>query len=109
MSIKRKDRTEINDFLIISKTEIDRLMEQSPFIPFRIISKFNHHFKNKLNFELPSELDIINPTYIYNEKKEKIDIVILNDYLLPIIPNNQSINNNPNNYSIIMFPEDDVV
>lgn len=95
ISIKRNDRTEINDFLLICKTEMDRLMEQSPFIPRKIIIQFKQNFKD-LQFELPSELDIINPTIIYKEK---------NDFLPEKIKEN-SPNDDQNNYSIIIFDEE---
>ena len=69
LALHKNNRDDIDDFFIISKSEMDRLMEQSPIIPKKILKLFKNKFAKNIknfNFELPIELDDINPTYVYN-------------------------------------------
>ena len=68
LAITPNNRQDATEFILICKTEIDRLLEQSPMIPKYIQKFFKRLFINKINFEIPTELDNINPVYIYNEQ-----------------------------------------
>ena len=64
LALQNSYRQSINDYMLICRSELDRLLEQSPNIPKQIQIQFKQKFNDVLNIELPVELDNIKPTYI---------------------------------------------
>jgi hypothetical protein len=73
LSLHRNERKDIGDYLLFCQTDMDRLIEQSPLIPEIILSEFKRKFMKKIIFELPAELDTINPVFINNNNKYNLD------------------------------------
>ena len=79
LSLIRSDRAKIDNFLLICKAELDRLIEQSPAIPGKIKIRFKNKFRKKIQFALPTQLDTIMPIYI-SGRKDTIINIDNNDY-----------------------------
>lgn len=58
-------RTPAADFMLVARSDMDRLMEQSPIIHDKIIIQFKERFR-KNTIEKPVECDAIKPTFIYH-------------------------------------------
>ena len=70
LSLRRNERKDIGDYLLFCQTDMDRLIEQSPLIPEVILNDFKKRFIKKIIFELPAELDTINPVFINNNNNK---------------------------------------
>ena len=92
LSLQRSERLNVNNLLLFCQNDMDRLIEQSPVIPECILLLFKKKFLKKLNCELPTELDNINPIYIYNKnydfKYHHTFYKLFNTSTDPIIINN---------------------
>jgi hypothetical protein len=70
LSLERSQRKNADDVLKASKTEYDRLVENSPSIPSDVIAKFMEKFKHSSDFNLPYEVSTnLSHTFVFNEKK----------------------------------------
>jgi len=71
------DRIPADEFIKKCKEEYNRLVEISPFIPNKILLKFNNKFKNNDDLIKPEIGDVINATDIYlmdkMERKSMVD------------------------------------
>lgn len=71
LAIAPEDRQDVHDFLQICRAEYDRLIEQSPIVPDRIINQFKLSFKD-MEISVPDICNGIHRTVVYNERKKNI-------------------------------------
>lgn len=69
LSLHPNDRQDSMDFIKVSRTELDRLIEQSPVIPDSIIAEFQEIFGDNEALEKPEIVGDIDHTTIFREKK----------------------------------------
>jgi hypothetical protein len=60
------DRTSPHEMLKYSRSEYDRLVETSPFIPRKVVDMFNYKFKKNIDFIKPEICDKIHGTQVFN-------------------------------------------
>lgn len=75
LSLHPNDRLDSMDFIKICRSELDRLIEQSPAIPDTIIGLFMKEFKNLPNFKRPDICKGIEHTEAYKDKNERLKIL----------------------------------
>lgn len=68
LSLHPNDRQDSMDFIKVSRTELDRLIEQSPVIPDSIIAQFQEIFGDNEALEKPEIVGDIDHTNIFREK-----------------------------------------
>lgn len=67
LSLHPDDRMDSLDFLKICRTEVDRLIEQSPPIPDKSLSEFKAKFGNIEGIRKPDICDYLEHTYVYSD------------------------------------------
>jgi hypothetical protein len=72
LAISPEERMDAQDFLKMCRNELDRLIEQSPSIPDKIIEDFSHKFGRIKNLRKPDICDQIEHTHIYIDKDGKL-------------------------------------
>lgn len=70
LALPRMQREKCMDFLLVCRSELDRLIEQSPSIPDDIISQFENRFKN-LDMSKPEVCNSMKKTRIYVDTVKK--------------------------------------
>jgi hypothetical protein len=73
------------DFIKIQRNELDRLIEQSPSIPEKVINRFEANFK-AIQIKKPDICNHLERTSIYKMKASE-SIAELNDIVPPLTPN----------------------
>jgi len=67
LSLHPNERQDPGDFIKYAKSELDRLMEQSPMIPQEVIDLFIKTFKKIKNVKMPEICNKLEPTTVYSE------------------------------------------
>lgn len=75
LSLHPNDRLDSMDFIKICRAELDRLIEQSPPIPDRIIQQFLLEFKDLPDLKRPDICKGIEHTEAYKDKSERLKIL----------------------------------
>ena len=75
LSLPRSQREPCMEFLIVSRSELDRLIEQSPAVPDDIISEFKREFPDS-ELAKPIKWNDMEKTLIHVPKDEKMSMVI---------------------------------
>lgn len=75
LSLPRSQREPCMEFLIVSRSELDRLIEQSPAVPDGIIRDFKNEFPDS-ELAKPTKWNDMEKTTIYVPKDEKMSSVI---------------------------------
>jgi hypothetical protein len=75
LSLPRSQREPCMEFLIISRSELDRLIEQSPAVPDDIISEFKREFPDS-ELAKPIKWNDMERTLIHIPKDEKMSMVV---------------------------------
>ena len=76
VNLERNKRRDADEFLKYCRTEFDRLVEQSPNIPRKIIEEFKRKFKNTVELQLPDICDVIEHTSTYpKDDIEPVEVV----------------------------------
>lgn len=66
LSLAPEERTQVTEFINLSRKELDRLMEQSPIVDEKVIDKFNKKFPDKkTDFKKPVIFGTIEHTKVY--------------------------------------------
>lgn len=73
LSLPRKQRENVMDFLLVCRSELDRLIEQSPSIPDKIISEFCKAFPN-VELSAPVKWNDLEKTLAYVPKATIVTI-----------------------------------
>ena len=77
LALDPKRRKDADEFLAVSRSQFDKLIEQSPPIPDKIIKLFKSTFKKTTNIHKPDICNGIDPCNIYKPtSEEKIGNVI---------------------------------
>jgi hypothetical protein len=71
LALPRNQRENCMDFLLVCRSELDRLIESSPTIPKDVINSFEHTFKN-VKISKPEVCDNLETTKIYDSANENI-------------------------------------
>lgn len=66
------ERTDCMIFLKMCRTELDRLMEQSPIIQEKIIAQFKSKYKTNKDVRLPDIANGITATKVYEDKQSRL-------------------------------------
>jgi hypothetical protein len=69
LALHPKERIDSRDFLKITRAELDRLIEQSPPIPDRIIAEFEREFVDSKDLKKPDIAHGIEHTHIFVDSK----------------------------------------
>ena len=72
LSLHPKERMDSIDFLKLCRNELDRLIEQTPPVPDRIIKQFEKKFGHIPNLKKPDICDHIEHTYVYQDKEDRL-------------------------------------
>jgi hypothetical protein len=72
LSLHPNDRLDSMDFIKICRSELDRLIEQSPPIPDPIIQSFLYEFKDLPNLKRPDICKGIEHTEAYKDKNDRL-------------------------------------
>jgi len=75
LSLPRSQREPCMEFLIVSRSELDRLIEQSPAVPDGIINEFKKEFPDS-ELAKPTRWNDMEKTTVYVPKDEKMSTVI---------------------------------
>jgi hypothetical protein len=75
LSLPRAQREPCMEFLIVSRSELDRLIEQSPAVPDGIITEFKKEFPDS-ELAKPTRWNDMEKTTVYVPKDEKMSTVI---------------------------------
>ena len=75
LSLPRSQREPCMEFLIVSRSELDRLIEQSPAVPDGIIKEFKNEFPDS-ELAKPTRWNDMEKTTVYVPKDEKMSTVI---------------------------------
>jgi hypothetical protein len=75
LSLPRSQREPCMEFLIVSRSELDRLIEQSPAVPDGIIAEFKKEFPDS-ELAKPTRWNDMEKTTVYVPKDEKMSSVI---------------------------------
>jgi hypothetical protein len=67
LALHPDDRIDSLDFLKVCRTEVDRLIEQSPPIPEKSLSDFKNKFGNIEGIRKPDICDYLEHTYVYSD------------------------------------------
>ena len=68
LALRRDQRSHCQDFLKVCRLELDRLIEQCPSFPERVIQEFNVHFKDAVDIHKPDICNGIEPTRICDDE-----------------------------------------
>jgi len=82
LSLHSRERMDSIDFLKICRNELDRLIEQTPPVPDRIIKQFERKFGHIPNLKKPDICDHIEHTYVYQDKESRMKEVATNAALM---------------------------
>ena len=82
LSLHPNDRNDSMDFIKISRSELDRLIEQSPQIPDSIIEQFQEMFGDNVALEKPDITGDIDHTTIFRDNKGRLVEVATNAALM---------------------------
>lgn len=98
LALHPRDRLDSMDFLKICRSELDRLIEQSPPIPDDIIASFEKEFQSLKNLKKPDIAHGIDHTEVFNNNDSRLRQIavdaaihlkqkkkVLNDSLIPEI------------------------
>lgn len=72
MRLHPDERSDAALFLKMFRTELDRLMEQSPRIPEKVIQQFNNLFKNNTDLVKPDITGILEHTEVYKDTGSRL-------------------------------------
>jgi hypothetical protein len=72
MNLHPDERMDSNNFLKMFRIELDRLIEQSPPIPERVIKQFNELFKNTPEVVKPEITGILQHTKVYKDSSSRL-------------------------------------
>jgi hypothetical protein len=72
MNLHPDERMEAFNFLKMFRTELDRLIEQSPSIPEQVIKDFNSVFKNTADVVKPEITGILNHTKVFIDTNSRL-------------------------------------
>ena len=72
LSLHPKERMDSIDFLKLCRNELDRLIEQTPPVPDRIIRQFEKKFGHIPNLKKPDICDHIEHTYVFQDKEQRL-------------------------------------
>jgi hypothetical protein len=72
MNLHPDERMEAFNFLKMFRTELDRLIEQSPSIPEQVIKDFNSIFKNTADVVKPEITGILNHTRVFIDTNSRL-------------------------------------
>lgn len=72
MNLHPDERMEAFNFLKMFRTELDRLIEQSPSIPEKVIKNFNSIFKNTADVVKPEITGILNHTRVFIDTNSRL-------------------------------------
>lgn len=72
MNLHPDERMEAFNFLKMFRTELDRLIEQSPSIPEQVIKDFNGVFKNTADVVKPEITGILNHTRVFVDTNSRL-------------------------------------
>ena len=82
LSLHPNDRNDSMDFIKVCRSELDRLIEQSPQIPDSIIEQFQEMFGDNLALEKPDITGDIDHTIIFRDNKSRLVEVATNAALI---------------------------
>ena len=82
LSLHPRERMDSIDFLKLCRNELDRLIEQTPPVPDRIIRQFEKKFGHIPNLKKPDICDHIEHTYVYQDKEARMKEVATNATLM---------------------------
>ena len=68
LALHPNDRMDSMDFLKICRSELDRLIEQSPAIPDTVITLFENKFKDKTSLKRPDIANGMDHTHVFDDK-----------------------------------------
>jgi len=72
MALHPSDRLDSLDFIKMCRNELDRLIEQSPAIPDKIIAEFERKFGSIESLKKPDICNHIEHTVVYENKNERL-------------------------------------
>ena len=72
LALHPNERIDSMDFLKICRSELDRLIEQSPPIPDDIITEFEKEFENIADFKRPDIAHGVDHTKVFNSKNDRL-------------------------------------
>jgi hypothetical protein len=72
LALHPKERIDSMDFLKICRSDLDRLIEQSPPIPDDIIKEFEKEFEHIQDFKRPDIAHGVDHTKVFNSKDERL-------------------------------------
>ena len=72
LALHPKERIDSMDFLKICRSDLDRLIEQSPPIPDDIIKEFETEFEHIKDFKRPDIAHGVDHTKVFNSKDERL-------------------------------------
>jgi hypothetical protein len=72
MNLHPDERMEAFNFLKMFRTELDRLIEQSPEIPEKVVKDFNSVFKNTADVVKPEITGILNHTRVFVDTNSRL-------------------------------------
>ena len=72
LALHPKERIDSMDFLKICRSDLDRLIEQSPPIPDDIIAEFEKEFENITDFKRPDIAHGVDHTKVFNSKDDRL-------------------------------------
>jgi len=72
LALHPKERIDSMDFLKICRSDLDRLIEQSPPIPDDIIKEFETEFEHIQDFKRPDIAHGVDHTKVFNSKDERL-------------------------------------
>jgi hypothetical protein len=72
LALNPLDRIDAMDFLKICRQDLDRLIEQSPPIPDKVIEEFETEFKHVPNLAMPDICHGIRHTRVYDSSKSRL-------------------------------------
>ncbi len=85
LALHPNERQDSMDFIKIQRNELDRLIEQSPSIPEKVISRFEANFK-AIQIKKPDICNHLERTSIYKMRGSE-PVPELNDIVPPLTPN----------------------
>jgi hypothetical protein len=72
LSLHPNERMDAMSFLKMGRVELDRLIEQSPPIPPKIIAQFTEAFKDKTDIKRPEIAGGVEHTYIFEDRDSRL-------------------------------------
>ncbi len=75
LALKPDERMDSLDFLKLCRSDLDRLIEQSPPIPDSIIADFEREFKDRPNLRRPDICHGLDHTHVYDNTQSRLKVL----------------------------------